>query len=136
MTSFQLAQYLNKSTLVSVPSLFGDAEARPGRIVAAEAFGVWLISEALAARVLPPAERERDKSAAAQPIFVPFAQIGAIVPLQPAPSESAGLKPASAQSAASAAPQPPETAKGGATSGRTGSTARTKPSKTSGSAGA
>jgi hypothetical protein len=135
MTSFQLAQYLNKSTLVSVPSLFGDAEARPGRIVAAEAFGVWLISEALAARVLPPAERERDKSAAAQPIFVPFAQIGAIVPLQPAPSESAGLRPASAQSAA-AAPQPPETAKGGASSNRTNATTQTKRSKTSGPAGA
>jgi hypothetical protein len=133
--AIQLFSLMNKTVLVSIPTLFGDAEARACWIVAAEAFGVWLISEALAARVLPPAERERDKSAAAQPIFVPFAQIGAIVPLQPAPSESAGLRPASAQSAA-AAPQPPETAKGGASSNRANATTQTKRSKTSGPAGA
>jgi hypothetical protein len=98
-----LRQIANQTVLAAIPALFGDTEARACRIVAAEAFGVWLLSEELSARVLPHAHRQRDTSAVPQPIFVPFAQIAAIVPMAPAASTTTGLQPASASGAAASA---------------------------------
>jgi hypothetical protein len=95
-----LRQIANRTVLVAIPALFGNTEARACRIVAAEGFGVWLVSEELAARVMPHAHRQRDTSAVPQPIFVPFAQIAAIVPMAPAASTTSGLQPASASGAA------------------------------------
>jgi hypothetical protein len=119
-----VAHYLNKDVLVSIPSLFGDIKARSCRVVAAEAFGVWLKSSDLSARLLPAPP---DPGAVPPGIFVPFAEIGAIVPIVPAPSATAGLKPASAASA-----ELPKTA-----AGRTGNVRTNPPSpKASGSAGA
>jgi hypothetical protein len=91
-----LSSVLNKTVLVAIPTLFGDARARSCRLVAAETQGLWLISDELSARVLPDAKGE--KSSAGPAVFVPFAQIAAVVPLTP-PSTSVGLKPASAASA-------------------------------------
>jgi hypothetical protein len=98
--ALNISSLLNRTALVACPSLFGNPEARACRIVAAEAFGVWLVSEELSARVLPHAHRQRDTSAVPQPIFVPFAQIAAIVPMAPAASTTSGLEPASASDAA------------------------------------
>jgi hypothetical protein len=88
-----LRQCLNKTVLVAIPSLFADAEARPCRVVALEAFGVWLVSNDLNKRVLPSATR--DKGEAGLAVFVPFAQIAAIVPIVPPPATGA-MKPAAA----------------------------------------
>jgi hypothetical protein len=141
--AIQLFSLTNKTVLVAIPALFGDVEARRCQIAAAEAFGVWLVSKELSARVLPHAERERDKSAAALPIFVPFAQIAAIVPLPPTASATAGLKPASASSAASAtsaasaaSPQASATTTVRAANARTKPAAQSNPAKPGGPAGA
>lgn len=91
-----LSRSVSKTVSVVIPALFGDTVARRCRVVAAEAFGLWLVSDELSARVLP--DVKGDKSSAAPAILVPFAQIAAILPLAPAPSTGAGLKPASAAS--------------------------------------
>jgi hypothetical protein len=87
-----LNQYLNRTILVSIPALLGNLEARQCQLVGVEASGVWLVSGEIGARVLP--KRVPDQSTAAPMIFVPFAQIGAIVPIVPAPNATLGLKPA------------------------------------------
>jgi hypothetical protein len=138
-----LRNCVNRTTLISIPLLFGDNEARSCRIVATEVFGVWLVSDELSARVLPRARHGADKSAAAQAIFVPFAQIAAIVPVASTPSAATGLKPASAASvsapaasvpAAAAAPSP-GTSRPRAGNTRGNPAARTSPPKTSGTGG-
>jgi len=98
-----LSSSLNKTVLVCIPSLFADIEARPCRIVAAEAFGLWLISRELSERLL--ADGKHDKDAAVQAIFVPFAQIAAIVPLVQAPVATAGLKAAASVQTTPATPK-------------------------------
>jgi hypothetical protein len=47
-----LAQYLNKTILVSIPALFEDAACRPCKLIAAELNGLWLQSEELNGRLL------------------------------------------------------------------------------------
>ncbi len=107
--AIQLSSLKNKTVLVSIPALFGDSEARQCQVVAAEPFGVWLVSGDLSARVLPHGAPE--KSTAAPAIFVPFAQIGAIVAIEPAPNPTLGLKPAAAAGSPAAAPAAPAAAK-------------------------
>ncbi len=105
----QLVALKNQTVLVSIPTLFGDSEARQCRILAAEPFGVWLVSNELTARVLP--HGAPDQSRAGPAIFVPFAQIGAIVAIEPAPNPSLGLKPAAAAGSPAVTPATPAKSK-------------------------
>lgn len=96
----QLSASLNKTILVAIPALFGDPAARRCRLVAAEPSGLWLVSEDLARAVQPDAKGENTEVVPA--IFVPFAQIAAVLPVAAAPAAaSVGLKPATAAPATS-----------------------------------
>jgi hypothetical protein len=88
----KLKQYLNHIILVSIPALFQDGRCRPHTLQAIETDGLWLSSDELTARLLPEADHKIAESK--QPVFVPAAQIAAII-LPP---------PAAAQSATAAAP--------------------------------
>jgi hypothetical protein len=100
----QLMSLKNKTVLVSIPTLFGDAAAHQCQIAAAEPFGIWLVSNELSARVLP--HGAPDQTTAAPAIFVPFAQIAALVPVEPVPNPSLGLKPAAAAAPPAATASP------------------------------
>ena len=68
-----LAHCLNKTILVSIPSLFGDEQSRPFTLVGIEPFGLWLESEALAEKL-----RSTDKTQHSIPsltAFFPLSQI-------------------------------------------------------------
>ncbi len=98
----QLAASLNRNVLVAIPAVFADIEARLCWLVAAEPSGLWLVSAELADAVQPRAERAKSETPPA--IFVPFAQIAAVVPVAAAPVDSAvGLRPVSAAPATSGA---------------------------------
>jgi hypothetical protein len=72
-----LARYQNKTILVSIPALFEDAVCRPYKLLGAEINGLWLQSEELTARLLPP---ESGDLARLQPVvFVPFAQMAGVL---------------------------------------------------------
>jgi hypothetical protein len=89
-----LARYLNKSILVSIPALFEDPLCRRCRLVGAEITGLWLQSEELTGRLLP--SESADLARLEPVVFVPFAQIAGVlvatgVPQQPpATTEPAG----------------------------------------------
>lgn len=86
--------FLNKNVLVSIPAFFGDTQARSCQLVAAEMSGLWLISGDLNARLL--GHVKSTEKADPQAVFIPFAQIAALIPapsVEP-PRTSAGLKPA------------------------------------------
>jgi hypothetical protein len=87
-----LSSLLNKTILVAIPALFADAHARSCRLVAAEPSGLWLVSEDLARAVQP--EVKHGKTEAPPAIFVPFAQIAAVLPVVAPVAADVGLKPA------------------------------------------
>lgn len=97
-----LSSLLNKAVLVSIPALFGNAQAHSCRLVAAETQGLWLVSDDLSGGVL--GESKRKKDVVPQAIFIPFAQIAAVVPVVQAPVATAGLKPALAATATAPVP--------------------------------
>jgi hypothetical protein len=69
-----LANYLNKTVLVSIPALSDDDDQpRPFTLVAIEPCGLWLDIEELADKWLP-SDKERPSSST-RAAFVPFAQI-------------------------------------------------------------
>jgi hypothetical protein len=73
-----IARYLNKTVLVSVPALFEDGVCRPFTLLGAELHGLWLQSEELTRRLLP--EDKRDLAATTPTaVFVPFAQIAGVL---------------------------------------------------------
>jgi len=73
----KVAHFLNRTILVSIPSLFEDGEARPFKLLDIEAQGLWLQSDEATARLLT---NEMQAYAATAPaIFVPFAQIAAVL---------------------------------------------------------
>jgi hypothetical protein len=81
-----LARYLNKTVLVSIPALFDDGLCRPYTLVGAELTGLWLQSEELADRLLPDESAEFKNLAPV--VFVPFSHIAGVlvatnVPAQP-----------------------------------------------------
>src|ERR1700738_738250 len=90
-----LARYLNKTVLVSIPALFGDALCRPYKLLGAELNGLWLQSEELTNRLLPP---EAADFARLEPVvFVPFAQMaGVLVATGVAAPPAAAAAPAGA----------------------------------------
>jgi hypothetical protein len=97
-----LSSLLNKTILVAIPALFADAHACSCRLVSLEAHGLWLVSDELSRKVLGEGKRKKDTVISA--IFVPFAQIAAIIPVAQAAVGTAGLRPAAAATAAPPAP--------------------------------
>jgi hypothetical protein len=87
-----LARYLNKTVLVSIPALFEDGAARPYTLLGVEMNGLWLQSVELIDRLLRDEGRELVKLNPA--VFVPFAQIaGVLVPtIEPATPPAAASK--------------------------------------------
>ena len=83
-----LNQYVNKSILVSIPALFDDGACRPYTLLGADVTGLWLYSEELTRRLL--AEDERGYSSAGPVVFVPFAQIAAVLVATTVPASPAG----------------------------------------------
>jgi hypothetical protein len=86
MTSM-LGHHMNKSVLVSIPSIFGNTEPRHCRLVGIETAGLWLESDHFSRLVggssdAPPAL-----------VFVPFSQIGCLAgaPAAAAPSAVASV---------------------------------------------
>jgi hypothetical protein len=87
----KLSQYLNKNVLVSIPALFEDGACRPFRLLGAELHGLWLQSEDLARRLLQ--EDNHGYASAAPVVFVPFAQIAAVlIATKPVPEVAASQK--------------------------------------------
>jgi hypothetical protein len=77
--TISLAQSLNKTILVAIPSLFGDEKSRPFTLVGIEplGMGLWLESEALAEKL-----RSTDKTQHSMPsltAFFPICQILCVV---------------------------------------------------------
>jgi hypothetical protein len=101
----KLKQYLNRTILVSIPALFEDGKCRAYTLHTIEADGLWLSSNTLADRLLP---KHKEKTAAAkQLVFVPSAQIAAIVLPQPSAQAQPAAAPATTQSVVAAKPAAP-----------------------------
>ena len=108
----KLSQYLNRSILVSIPALYDDGKCRAYTLRGADSNGVWLYSQELVKRLL----LVHDESVAATDpaIFVPYAQIAALILAAPSPAvpsaetdnTAAGARNTSA-TAASTTPKPP-----------------------------
>jgi hypothetical protein len=114
----KVAHFLNRMVLVSIPSLFEDGAARPFKLLDIEAQGLLLQSDEATARLLT---NEMQAYAATAPaIFVPFAQIAAV--LMPTQAPAAIL---SVTRTVSAAPQQP--AASGASKRRAASSAPKRP---------
>jgi hypothetical protein len=65
-----LGHYLNKSLLVSIPSIFGDDDPRACTLTGIEPSGLWLESEDFSKKLLHP-----DDKRARPHVFIPFHQI-------------------------------------------------------------
>ena len=72
-----VARYLNKTVMVSIPALFDDRACRSFRLVGAELNGLWLQSDELI-RILLPEDR-RDLAYRQPVVFIPFAQIAGVL---------------------------------------------------------
>lgn len=73
-----LSRYLNRTLLVSIPTLFEDGYCRPYTLLGVELNGLWLKSDDLTNRLLPDESRDSvDVEIAAA--FVPFAQIAGVL---------------------------------------------------------
>jgi hypothetical protein len=114
----KVAHFLNRMVLVSIPSLFEGGAARPFKLLDIEAQGLLLQSDEATARLLT---NEMQAYAATAPaIFVPFAQIAAVLMPTQAPAailsvtrtvsaapKQPGASGAPKRSAASGAPKRP-----------------------------
>jgi hypothetical protein len=100
-----LSSLLNRTILVSMPALFGDAQAHSCQFVAAEVSGLWLLSDELCARLI--GDRKSREKAEPQPVFIPFPQIAALIvaPTVEPSKTIAGLKPAKPASPPSSSSQ-------------------------------
>jgi hypothetical protein len=87
-----LGRYLNKTILVSIPSLFEDDRCRPYKLIGIELFGLWLEGGDLASRFLT--HEYKSVSPATWAVFIPFSQI-ACVAIATASPTSAPSQPAS-----------------------------------------
>jgi hypothetical protein len=76
------ARYVNKTVLVSIPTLFEDGTCRPFQLLGVELTGLWLQSDELTRRLEPDgAYRMASMNAIA---FVPFGNIaGVLIPTGP-----------------------------------------------------
>jgi hypothetical protein len=79
----KLKQYLNRTVLVSIPSVFKHGRCHPYTLRAIEEGGLWLTSEELLDRLYP--DREGTDAARHPLVYVPNAQIAALIlPVMPA----------------------------------------------------
>jgi hypothetical protein len=72
-----LGQYLQKTVLVSIPSIYSDGKARPYRLVAVEIQGLWLEDKELVERVLP--KEAHAPEGVGLVAFVPYSQINCVI---------------------------------------------------------
>jgi len=82
----KLNQYVNRAILASIPAFFEDGECRVYTLRAIDSDGLWLESPALTNRLLPSHERTTTTSLV---VFVPTAQISALILAAPSPVEEA-----------------------------------------------
>jgi hypothetical protein len=89
-------QFLGKSVVVSIPSLFDDGEARLYTLVGIEANGLWLQSADLSPRLCQTDKNQTSPAPAS--IFFPFAQIAylfdstALAHPPPSANQAAGVE--------------------------------------------
>jgi hypothetical protein len=75
----KLGHLLNKTVLVSIPTLFDDGACRSYKLLGVELHGLWLQSDDLSQRLL--ADNQQVLVSASPVVFVPFAQIaGVLIP--------------------------------------------------------
>jgi hypothetical protein len=75
----KLGHLLNKTVLVSIPTLFEDGACRSYKLLGVELHGLWLQSNDLSQRLL--ADNQQVLISASPVVFVPFAQIaGVLIP--------------------------------------------------------
>lgn len=89
----KFSQYLNKTILVSIPTLFHDGKCRSFKLLGVDPQGLWLQSDELAAQLL---SEEHQYYASADPaVFVPFAYTAGILVATtvPAPAPAAAQPP-------------------------------------------
>ena len=103
----KVGQFLGRTVLVSIPTLFDDGACRPYTLVGVELQGLWLQSDDLNGRLL--ADDMRDFAEQAAPVvFVPFAHIaGVMVPSALFTPSSPGAPPAPAADTAAPAEAKP-----------------------------
>jgi hypothetical protein len=108
----KVSQYVNKTILVSIPSLFEDGACRACKLLGDELQGLWLQSEELTQRLLP--DDKQEYVSAAPVVFVPYAQIAGVLVATKAPAQASSEGQGKAADApgtrAKARPEPsPET---------------------------
>jgi hypothetical protein len=72
-----LHRYLNKTILVSIPTLSEDGSCRPYKLAGIELVGLWLEGGDLAATFLP--EEYKSPTSTTLQFFVPFSHIACVV---------------------------------------------------------
>ena len=103
----RLTQYLNKTILVSIPSLFEDGACRAYRLLGVEVQGLWLHSEEMIQRL--GSADTKDYESLAPVVFVPFGQIAGVMLATRSPEFRASARPPStARPRPKAAPPSPE----------------------------
>jgi len=85
----RLNQYLNRTVLVSIPSLFEDGACRAYRLIGVEVQGLWLHSEELIRRLA--SDDTKDYESLAPVVFVPFGQIAGVMLATRSPELPAAL---------------------------------------------
>jgi hypothetical protein len=98
-----LSKYVNKTILVSIPSLSGDVKCRPYKLTGVELVGLWLQSEQLASEFL--AHDQKAQTQMTWAFFVPYSQIACVAVGAVAPAVAAGGEPLSGLVAASGEPR-------------------------------
>lgn len=94
-----LARYVNKTILVSIPMLFDDTVCRPVRLLGAELNGLWLQSDQLTERLAPD---EPLSATTVTTVFIPFAQMAGVLIHLTAPVQSTETQAPPGQSDAGA----------------------------------
>jgi hypothetical protein len=103
-------QHLNRTVLVSIPSLFGDGKCQAYTLRGAGELGLWLESDALTARLLHNADRQT-YALNGQAAFVPFEHIAGVFVPTGTPAEQPPPLPTEKPPAPPAAGKAPTTAK-------------------------
>jgi hypothetical protein len=85
----RITQYLNKTILVSIPSLFEDGACRAYRLLGVEVQGLWLQSDKLIQRLA--SADTKDYESLAPVVFVPFGQIAGVMLATRSPELPAAL---------------------------------------------
>jgi len=94
-----LTKYVNKTVLVSIPSLSGDVKCRPYKLTGVELVGLWLQSEQIASGFLAHDQKAQIQMTWA--FFVPYSQIACVAVGAVAPGAAAGAATPSRQVQAS-----------------------------------